>query len=323
MFEWILIRWETTPGAKFLQNESWCACCGAVPSVRVLPDNDYSAWLSAKEGCEFLALFTEVIVSSSLSKSSSKFLIQKIYLLTSVKLRNEQLTVNIVSEVIVLLVFSVLIKILVLCGTFEMWWVLCEVVLTLQGLHSQCHTCGSWVGGGWRRLCSYMVHNNPAHSSSGMQLVSQAGRMWKLGTSEPCSPWHRHCFWHSVREHAIVIMQKFELPEEQKGGRLQRKTSSAVCGRYHCLLCSGGAGLSARNWPLHAECGELKMFLPAARCWCSCQQVSAVMDTLLSWQMGPFTPGYLSHHRPGGVDTVNWEGSEQVHGRVGRLLLIK
>lgn len=71
MFEWILIRWETTPGAKFLQHESWCACCGAVPSVRVLPDNDYSAWRSAKEGCEFLALFTEVTISSSLSKSSS------------------------------------------------------------------------------------------------------------------------------------------------------------------------------------------------------------------------------------------------------------
>lgn len=39
--------------------------------MRVLPDNDYSAWRSAKEGCEFLALFTEVTISSSLSKSSS------------------------------------------------------------------------------------------------------------------------------------------------------------------------------------------------------------------------------------------------------------
>lgn len=66
--------------------------------------DDYSGWPSAKEGCEFLALFTEVTISSSLSKSSSEFLIEKkIYLLTSVKLGNEQLTVNFVTEAIVLL----------------------------------------------------------------------------------------------------------------------------------------------------------------------------------------------------------------------------
>lgn len=76
--------------------------------------------------------------------------------------------------------------------------------------------------------------------------MSQAGGMGKLGTSGPCSLWHPHSFHHSVREHITVIMQKFELPEEQKGGRFQRKTSSAACGRYHCVLCSGGAGLSAR-----------------------------------------------------------------------------
>lgn len=129
-----------------------------------------------------------------------------------------------------LLVFAVVTKILVLCGTFESWWVLCEVVLTLQSrvlIGSVTHVGAGWVKA-WRCLCSHMVHDNPAHSSSETQLMSQAGGMWKLGPSEPCFAQQRHSIWHSVREHVVVIMREFELPEEQKGGRSQRKICSAV-----------------------------------------------------------------------------------------------
>lgn len=187
--------------------------------------NDYSAWPSAKEGCEFLPLL--VTISSSLSKSSSKFLIKKkSYLLASVKLRNEQVTVNFVTEVIVLLLLPVIPKILVLCGTVETWWVLCRVVLTLQSIAFICSI--TRVGAEWVKAGGACVHTWYAYSSSGIQLMNQAGRMWKLGSSEPCFPWHRHSFWHSVRECVIVIVQKFELPEEQKGGRFQRQVCSAV-----------------------------------------------------------------------------------------------
>lgn len=52
-----------------------------------------------------------------------------------------------VTEAIVLLVFPVITNILVLCGTSEMWWVLCEVVFTMQ---SRAFVRGvTPVGAGW------------------------------------------------------------------------------------------------------------------------------------------------------------------------------
>lgn len=58
--------------------------------------------------------------------------------------------------------------------------------------------------------------------------MNQAGRMCKLGTSKPRFPWHRHSVGRSARECVIVINEKLEVPEEQKGDTFQRRICSAV-----------------------------------------------------------------------------------------------
>lgn len=118
-------------------------------------------------------------------------------------------------------------KILVLCGTFDMWWVLCEVVLSLQSR--------AFIGS-VTRVGAACVHTWCTITCT--QLVNQAGGMSKLGTSEPSFPWQHRSARHSVREHVLVLMQELELPEEQKGGRLQRKICSAlfVVGVIACLV---------------------------------------------------------------------------------------
>lgn len=125
-------------------------------------------------------------------------------------------------------------KILVLCGTFDVWWVLCEVVLSLQSRAF----IGSVtrVGAAWVKAGGACVHTWCTITCT--QLVNQAAGMSKLGTSEPSFPWQHRSARHSVREHVLVLMQELELPEEQKGGRLQREICSAlfVVGVIACLV---------------------------------------------------------------------------------------
>lgn len=133
-----------------------------------LPRKGVSVWF---------CVLTEGPSSALLSKSSSKSFILKslpfegCLSLLRTKFRNVQISVGIaVEEIIVLLLFPVVIRILVLYQ-LDFWYLPCIAQVLLQ----YC-TCRSWVDEeDSRQVCSYMMHNNVAHSSAAVQFLEECG----------------------------------------------------------------------------------------------------------------------------------------------------
>lgn len=135
--------------------------------------------LPRKGASVWLCVLTDGPSSALLSKSSSKSLIVKslsfegCLSLLRAKFRNVQISVGIaVEEIVALLLFPVVIKILVFYHTsrpqLDSWYLPCIAQVLLQ----YC-TCGSWVDEDSRQPCSYMMHNNLAHSSARVQFLNQ------------------------------------------------------------------------------------------------------------------------------------------------------